>query len=126
MEAKFLFHGKNYVPSLSHKKHTQKRLSRTPILAVLTTQPSNVSGLSERLSPKPADYNLTGLTTKTVYNDSWFDRLAINHLSQSVQAATGFFFWLLILPFVSLLRIKPSNLLVLELTAVSVGYKHTW
>lgn len=26
---------------------------------------------------------------KTVYNDSWFDQIAINHLSQSVQDATG-------------------------------------
>lgn len=26
---------------------------------------------------------------KTVYNDGWFDQIAINHLSQSVQDATG-------------------------------------
>ena len=26
---------------------------------------------------------------KTAYNDNWFDRLAIDHLSQSVQATTG-------------------------------------
>ncbi|EYU46537.1 hypothetical protein ABFS82_04G033300 [Erythranthe guttata] len=27
---------------------------------------------------------------KTVYNDNWFDRLAINHLSNALQASTGF------------------------------------
>lgn len=26
---------------------------------------------------------------KTVYHDSWFDRLAIHHLSQAVQSTTG-------------------------------------
>lgn len=31
---------------------------------------------------------------KTVYNDSWFDQIAINHLSQSVQDATGLFIYL--------------------------------
>lgn len=28
-------------------------------------------------------------TTKTEYNDNWFDRIAINHLSQSVQETIG-------------------------------------
>lgn len=35
---------------------------------------------------KPSD---TEETRKTVYKDSWFDLLLINHLSKSVQAATG-------------------------------------
>ncbi|KAJ7972729.1 beta-carotene isomerase D27, chloroplastic-like [Quillaja saponaria] len=38
----------------------------------------------------PADQDITRETRKiNVFNDSWFDRLAINHLSRSVQAATG-------------------------------------
>ncbi|XP_058737991.1 beta-carotene isomerase D27, chloroplastic-like [Vicia villosa] len=31
----------------------------------------------------------TNNSTRTVYKDSWFDLVAINHLSKSVQAATG-------------------------------------
>ncbi|KAL0459471.1 UNVERIFIED_CONTAM: Beta-carotene isomerase D27, chloroplastic [Sesamum latifolium] len=27
--------------------------------------------------------------SKTVYNDNWFDRLAVNHLSNNLQASTG-------------------------------------
>lgn len=34
--------------------------------------------------------NLERLTSsKTEYNDSWFDRIAINHLSRSVQETIG-------------------------------------
>lgn len=29
--------------------------------------------------------------TKTVYTDNWFDKIAIDHLSQAVQATSGFF-----------------------------------
>ncbi|KAL8548140.1 hypothetical protein ACS0TY_007451 [Phlomoides rotata] len=39
-----------------------------------------------------ADKNLDATTShepRTSYNDNWFDRLAINHLSTSLQAATG-------------------------------------
>nr|GMD23662.1 beta-carotene isomerase D27, chloroplastic [Ipomoea batatas] len=46
---------------------------------------------------KPADNNSNTKTTlsssswgsKNVYHDTWFDRLAINHLSQCVKAVTG-------------------------------------
>lgn len=96
METKFFSYSKNYVPSVPHNRHTQKKLNHTPILAVLTKHPGNFSRLPEKATPKPADYNLPGSTTKTVYNDSWFDRLAINHLSQCVQTATGLFFWFLL------------------------------
>lgn len=34
---------------------------------------------------RPAD-NIAGSVT---YKDNWFDKIAINHLSKSVQAATG-------------------------------------
>ncbi|KAK3036884.1 hypothetical protein RJ639_031502 [Escallonia herrerae] len=48
------------------------------VLAVLTRPTDN------------AERSLTATTsTKTVYSDNWFDRLAIHHLSQSVQDAIG-------------------------------------
>ncbi|XP_004493731.1 beta-carotene isomerase D27, chloroplastic [Cicer arietinum] len=42
---------------------------------------------------RPSNHDIPNETTKhstNVYKDSWFDLLAINHLSKSVQAATGF------------------------------------
>ncbi|KAK2359273.1 beta-carotene isomerase D27, chloroplastic [Trifolium repens] len=42
---------------------------------------------------KPSNHDISQETTKNsipnVYNDSWFDLLAINHLSKTIQAATG-------------------------------------
>jgi hypothetical protein len=44
---------------------------------------------------KPSNHDISQETTKNsipnVYNDSWFDLLAINHLSKTIQAATGRF-----------------------------------
>lgn len=47
---------------------------------------------------RPSNHDIPNETTKhstNVYKDSWFDLLAINHLSKSVQAATGSFHTLL-------------------------------
>jgi len=55
----------------------------------------------EKKASHPTDM-LAGLTKKnTVYNDSWFAKLAINYLSQRFQDATGLvnFFWLFIWAF---------------------------
>ncbi|WJX78932.1 Beta-carotene isomerase d27 [Trifolium repens] len=42
---------------------------------------------------KPSNYNITEeITTNSttnVYKDNWFDLIAINHLSKTIQAATG-------------------------------------
>lgn len=38
----------------------------------------------------------TNNSTSIVYKDSWFDLVAINHLSKSVQAATGSFLYTLL------------------------------
>uniref|UniRef100_A0A803NQ82 Uncharacterized protein n=1 Tax=Cannabis sativa TaxID=3483 RepID=A0A803NQ82_CANSA len=53
------------------------------VVSVLTPPASNRIALTESSSLKPAEVSIGD------YNDSWFDRIAINHLSQSVQAATG-------------------------------------
>ncbi|KAF5194043.1 Beta-carotene isomerase d27 chloroplastic [Thalictrum thalictroides] len=45
----------------------------------------------QAVSTTPARDNTIGLSkeTTTVYKDNWFDRMAINYLSQSLQATTG-------------------------------------
>jgi hypothetical protein len=49
----------------------------TPIQAVLMRPSQNITHQEARKT--------------SVYNDSWFDLLAINYLSQSLQSATGSF-----------------------------------
>lgn len=56
-----------------HNMHRHRYSSR--IVAVMTRPTENF----ERLT-----------SPKTEYNDNWFDRIAINHLSQSVQETIGF------------------------------------
>ncbi|KAG2713504.1 hypothetical protein I3843_04G169800 [Carya illinoinensis] len=52
--------------------------SDSVVAAVLTTRPKE--SIAEELA---------GKSSISVYKDNWFDLVAINHLSQSVQAATG-------------------------------------
>ncbi|KAK4560239.1 hypothetical protein RGQ29_009137 [Quercus rubra] len=73
MDAKFLSHSRSPFSTLSHRRHTCKPAC-TPIHAVLTRPSPNIAQEARKTS---------------VYNDRWFDLIAINHLSQSVQAATG-------------------------------------
>ena len=75
MEAKVFLHKRSSTSTLAL---AQRRLKRKPeyptVFGVLT---------------RPAD-DIKIETRKTNVNkDNWFDRLAINHLSRSVQAATG-------------------------------------
>ncbi|KAL0389448.1 UNVERIFIED_CONTAM: Beta-carotene isomerase D27, chloroplastic [Sesamum calycinum] len=44
---------------------------------------------SSLLTDSNVDTSSSVHESKSVYNDNWFDRLAINHLSNSLQAATG-------------------------------------
>ena len=64
--------------------HTKPGSFCTVAVLVRPTEKGNAK--AKRLETKP------GVVQKTVYNDNWFDRIAINHLSKSVQAATGSFF----------------------------------
>ncbi|XP_048232347.1 beta-carotene isomerase D27, chloroplastic isoform X2 [Ricinus communis] len=85
MEAIIFPQNRGPIPSQPLPRQTN-RLNKSRIFAVLTKPTENISGVKEK---KSSD-NLPGLTSKiSIYKDSWFDQLAINHLSQSVQAATG-------------------------------------
>ncbi|KAL4604684.1 hypothetical protein ACB092_10G207800 [Castanea dentata] len=74
MDAKFLSHSRSPFSTLSHRRHTCKSVCTPPIHAVLTRPSQNIIQEARKTS---------------VYNDKWFDLIAINHLSKSVQAATG-------------------------------------
>lgn len=74
MDAKFVARSRS--PTLTSAHWKLKRKAKQPcVVGVLT---------------RPAD-DITGETKNTVYKDNWFDHLAINHLSRSLQAATGSF-----------------------------------
>ncbi|PSR86099.1 Beta-carotene isomerase [Actinidia chinensis var. chinensis] len=60
--------------TLSQRRHIHQA-KHPPILSILTRPTEDV----ERVSSN----------SKTVYNDNWFNLIAINHLSKSVQATTG-------------------------------------
>ncbi|KAK2987117.1 hypothetical protein RJ640_019677 [Escallonia rubra] len=79
MEAKLFLQNKSpFSPQASLPRYMHKPKHYPLVLAVLTRPTDNV------------ERSLTATTpTKTVYSDNWFDRLAIHHLSQSVQDAIG-------------------------------------
>ncbi|KAK7260781.1 hypothetical protein RIF29_27079 [Crotalaria pallida] len=74
MDAKIIAHSR--IPTLPLSYWNLRHKPKQPcVVGVLT---------------RPADGIAGGETAKTnVYKDSWFDHLAINHLSKSVQAASG-------------------------------------
>ncbi|XVF32484.1 hypothetical protein REPUB_Repub17cG0086800 [Reevesia pubescens] len=87
MEAKLLPQSRSPVASALRRKHKQ---GCSPVLAVLVRPAENIAGLTEKLILKPAERRTDQVTPKTsVHNDNWFDLLAINYLSQCLQAATG-------------------------------------
>lgn len=62
------------------------KLRHSSIVSVLTT-PADILNIEvDTRSIKPADAE----EKRSVYNDNWFDKLAIDYLSQNVQAASGF------------------------------------
>ncbi|XP_059433314.1 beta-carotene isomerase D27, chloroplastic isoform X2 [Corylus avellana] len=78
MDAKFVLHTSSPFSSLAHRSYTCKPPVRSPpTLAVLTSPTETIT------------QEATKTTTSVIYNDNWFDKIAINHLSQSVQAASG-------------------------------------
>ncbi|KAG8389284.1 hypothetical protein BUALT_Bualt02G0212900 [Buddleja alternifolia] len=64
-------------PPRINRRITMQNPRRSLVLSVLADKNTNTSS--------------TDHESKHVYNDNWFDRLAINHLSQSLQASTGSF-----------------------------------
>ncbi|XP_009765815.1 beta-carotene isomerase D27, chloroplastic [Nicotiana tabacum] len=65
-----------------HKMNTYKyKKIPYPLCSILTKLPANNQNHNAETT--------TTSCSKNVYKDNWFDRLAINHLSQSIQATTG-------------------------------------
>ncbi|CAN6690751.1 unnamed protein product [Malus baccata var. baccata] len=85
MEASHFLQSRSFVTTtLAQRRHEHEhKLRRCSIVAVLTTPVENMNIATDT---RPADAAVEG---KRVYKDNWFDRIAINHLSQNVQAATG-------------------------------------
>ncbi|BFG43075.1 beta-carotene isomerase D27 chloroplastic [Prunus yedoensis var. nudiflora] len=94
MEAShFLQSRRSFAATLAHSRHAHEhnKLRHCSIAAVLTRPAENITIATGKSSTIiiPADA-VTGAEEKSrVYNDNWFDRMAIDHLSQNVQAATG-------------------------------------
>ncbi|XP_077243033.1 beta-carotene isomerase D27-like protein [Tasmannia lanceolata] len=74
MEAKLLLNHGGLSSITPGRKLTHKPKCSPVVLSVMTKPRKDLPRLTE---------------TSTVYNDNWFDLMAIRHLSQSVQAATG-------------------------------------
>ena len=61
------------------------KLRHSSIVSVLTT-PADILNIEvDKRSIRPADAE----EQRSAYNDNWFDKLAIDYLSQNVQAASG-------------------------------------
>ncbi|XP_050237398.1 beta-carotene isomerase D27, chloroplastic [Mercurialis annua] len=85
MEARCLLQNISPIPFQPLPIRRTNKLNRSPVFAVLT-RPVHENIRVKELKSRD---ELADMTRNTVYNDSWLDQLAINHLSQSVQAATG-------------------------------------
>lgn len=86
MEASHFLQGSGFVTTtMARPRHVHERnkLPRCSIIAVLTTPADNINIATDTIPAGAA------IEEKRVYKDNWFDRMAINHLSQNVQAATS-------------------------------------
>ncbi|XP_030490957.2 beta-carotene isomerase D27, chloroplastic [Cannabis sativa] len=83
MEATHLLPTRTNLSSTSCWPNHSLGRKKSIVVSVLTPPASNRIALTESSSLRPAEVSIGD------YSDSWFDRIAINHLSQSVQAATG-------------------------------------
>ncbi|WJX12079.1 Beta-carotene isomerase d27, chloroplastic [Trifolium repens] len=75
MDAKMIAHNMSLTPTLSQWRSLRLKPKHTFVVGVLASPSDNIAEET--------------LKKTNVYNDNWFDKLAINHLSKSVQAATG-------------------------------------
>ncbi|CAI9781223.1 unnamed protein product [Fraxinus pennsylvanica] len=53
-------------------------------------KPRHYPSISYVLTKPTTSTEITSDESKNLYKDNWFDRLAINHISKSFQASTGF------------------------------------
>ncbi|XP_058105430.1 beta-carotene isomerase D27, chloroplastic [Magnolia sinica] len=74
MDSKLLLHHRGFPPTTPRRNLTHMLKRSPPILAVIAKPKKNIAIETE---------------TMTIYNDNWFDRMAIHHLSKNVQTATG-------------------------------------
>lgn len=81
MDAKMISHKINPTPTIAHSKPRLIKPKQNFVVGVLARPSDNIGEET--------------LKKTNVYKDNWFDKLAINHLSKSVQAATGSFFFYL-------------------------------
>ncbi|EOX94607.1 hypothetical protein QUC31_004605 [Theobroma cacao] len=86
MEAKLLPQSRSPIATALRRKHKQ---GCSPILAVLASPAENIAGITEKLILKPAESKSEVVQKTSVRCDNWFELMAISHLSQSLQAATG-------------------------------------
>ncbi|XP_004495151.1 beta-carotene isomerase D27, chloroplastic [Cicer arietinum] len=75
MDAKMISHKINPTPTIAHSKPRLIKPKQNFVVGVLARPSDNIGEET--------------LKKTNVYKDNWFDKLAINHLSKSVQAATG-------------------------------------
>ncbi|XWS76332.1 hypothetical protein CRYUN_Cryun01aG0166900 [Craigia yunnanensis] len=86
MEAKLLPQSRSPIATALRRRHKQGCSST---VAVLARPAENITGITEKLILKPAESKTEVAPKTSVYNDNWFDLMAINHLSQSLQSASG-------------------------------------
>ncbi|XP_015891384.3 beta-carotene isomerase D27, chloroplastic [Ziziphus jujuba] len=79
--------GSSLLSTLPHRRHKHNKHKQSSLLVVAVLTPP----ATEKTSFIPADNSMSGVgkNTTAIYNDSWFDRIAIDYLSKSVQSATG-------------------------------------
>lgn len=88
METTSFLQSKSLFSSLKQtqlQRHKHIRRPSSTIVSVLTRPADHII----IIETESTDSKGKAENTSTIYNDNWFDRIAINHLSQSVQAATG-------------------------------------
>ncbi|KAI3783024.1 hypothetical protein L2E82_13086 [Cichorium intybus] len=64
----------------------QPKYGRFAVVSVMTPSTSTNSTLKTEATNS---YNIATTTTNTIYNDNWFDRIAIDYLSKAIQDTTG-------------------------------------
>ncbi|XVE73036.1 hypothetical protein DITRI_Ditri11bG0085800 [Diplodiscus trichospermus] len=88
MEAKMLAQSRSLSPIAPASRRIHKE-GCSSIVAVLARPAENIAGITEKLIIRPAESKTEVAPKTSVPNDKWFDLIAINHLSQSLQSATG-------------------------------------
>ncbi|KAJ4727393.1 beta-carotene isomerase D27, chloroplastic-like [Melia azedarach] len=89
MEAKLLPQNSGGITALLARRRRPVHKPGCFRVAAVLTRPTENVVTDKRNTVKEVETIAGVAQIKTIYNDSWVDRMAINHLSQSVQATTG-------------------------------------